>query len=118
MTQKEYEDMLKNGSSTLRRINHNLTNGSTEPKLSPAKASNGNRQDKASNPKRYIISFTIYRVRKLDPDNIVVKWHVDALRYAGLIYDDTEEAIKLSINQEKVSSYKDQKTIITINQIN
>lgn len=103
-----------NENKSILKANDNIEVSSAELKHDPRETPNGIGKDKASNTKRYAVSFKIYRVRKLDPDNTLVKWHVDSLRYAGIIPNDTEESISLKIEQIKVKSYKDQKTVIEI----
>ncbi len=63
------------------------------------------------------VSFTCHRIRKQDPDNAVVKWFVDALRRAGILENDTEEDIELSIKQIKCKTKKEEKTEITIEEL-
>jgi hypothetical protein len=62
----------------------------------------------------YVVSIRSRRVRLLDPDNLYVKDIIDQLRYARLIPEDTPEVVEIEITQEKVSSYKEEETIITL----
>lgn len=62
----------------------------------------------------YTVSIRSRRVNLLDPDNLYVKDIIDQLRYARLIPEDTPEVIEIEITQEKVSSYKQEETIITL----
>ena len=57
---------------------------------------------------------TSHRVNLLDPDNVLVKPLVDALRYAGLIEDDSLRHITLDVQQVKVGSYDEEKTVVEI----
>ncbi len=72
----------------------------------------GKAKRKEKDPSRYVVSITAYRARLCDPDNLVGKYFVDALRYSGLIPDDREEDIIYTITQKKVSSKKEEKTLI------
>jgi len=52
-----------------------------------------------------------------DPDNIVVKWHIDALRYARILRDDTSGAIDLKVTETRVPTRKEEGVLITIEPI-
>ena len=73
-------------------------------------------QGEASGVQRAIVSFTGYRVKPLDPDNFAgsVKDILDGLRHAGLISGDEPWRIILRTDQVKVSTYKEEKTVISI----
>lgn len=60
------------------------------------------------------VRITSYRVRLLDPDNLVGKWHLDSLRYAGILSGDTAEDITYQISQKKVQKKVQEKTLIEI----
>lgn len=66
--------------------------------------------------RRVRIRITGYRVRPLDPDNFAgsVKDLLDGLRHAALIPGDEPWRIRLETEQEKVSSYKEERTVITL----
>lgn len=55
-----------------------------------------------------------YRQKLLDPDNLTVKYFVDSLRYSGIIPDDRQEDIHLTVSQKKVAHKVDEKTEITL----
>jgi len=59
---------------------------------------------------------TSFRRRLLDEDNLAVKWHVDALRYAGILYQDSPDRVSIKANQIKVKSKEEERTEITITQ--
>lgn len=62
------------------------------------------------------VRFRGFRVRPLDPDNFAgsVKDLLDGLRHMGAIQGDEPWRIKLETDQQKVRSYKEEKTEITI----
>lgn len=62
------------------------------------------------------VRFVGFRVRPLDPDNFAAscKDLLDGLRHAQLIPGDEPWRIKLETEQVKVSSYKQEKTVIEI----
>ena len=50
---------------------------------------------------RIHIRLTARRKRLIDPDNLVFKYHIDCLRYAGAIPDDRESDVTIETRQEK-----------------
>lgn len=52
-----------------------------------------------------------------DPDNGMEKWHVDALRYAGLISDDSTDEVEIRKWQTKVPHFADEITVITMTEM-
>lgn len=50
---------------------------------------------------RFSVRIISFRARLLDPDNLVGKYAVDCLRYAGLLPDDTAEIMDYRIEQQK-----------------
>lgn len=67
------------------------------------------------NAERYIILVRSYRCgTQCDHDNLVEKYFIDALRYAGIIPEDTtKEVISLTIGK-KVKTKKEERTEIEI----
>lgn len=57
------------------------------------------------------------RTRLLDPDNLCPKFFIDALRYEGIIRDDSAKYISLTIEQRKVKSHCDECTIIEVTRL-
>lgn len=62
------------------------------------------------------VHFHLHRVQLLDRDNkyASVKLVLDAIRYAGLIHDDTEQDIDLTVTQTRVANYAEQGTGVVI----
>jgi hypothetical protein len=58
-------------------------------------------EGKEKNTGRIHIRFTVRRKRLIDPDNIIAKYLIDCLRYAGAIPDDRAKDITLETKQEK-----------------
>jgi hypothetical protein len=67
---------------------------------------------KEKNTGRIHIRFTVYRKRLIDPDNIIAKYIIDCLRYAGAIPDDRAKDITLEIKQEKTR--EEEETLIEL----
>jgi hypothetical protein len=63
-----------------------------------------------------IVRYTLFRVRLLDVDAkfASVKDTLDGLRYAGLIRGDKEGEITLEVEQTKVKTFKEERTLIEI----
>lgn len=66
------------------------------------------------NPTKFSVVVTSYRRRLLDEDNLVEKWHVDALRYAGILPADSPDQARIQVKQEKVRTKEEECTVITI----
>lgn len=62
----------------------------------------------------YLVRVVSFRVRLLDEDNLCEKWHVDALRYAGILPDDAPGKARIETRQEKVGSKAEERTEITV----
>jgi len=77
----------------------------------------GSAPGKESHPTRFKVSIISYRKRLIDPDNLCPKYFIDALRYEGIITDDTAKHIVLEVRQEKTSSKYGEKTVIEITPI-
>lgn len=73
--------------------------------------------DERSHPTKFLVSVTSFRRRLLDEDNLVAKWHVDALRYAGILPSDAPDQAKISVGQEKVKTEEEECTVITIEKL-
>jgi hypothetical protein len=67
---------------------------------------------KKGNTGRIHIRLTARRKRLIDPDNLVFKYFIDCLRYAGAIPDDRAEDVTIETHQEKTSSQEE--TIIEL----
>lgn len=65
----------------------------------------------------YRVTITSRRVTLTDPDNLTPKFLIDALRYQGLIPDDSPDHIILELRQEKVAHKKDEGTAVVITQL-
>ena len=74
----------------------------------------GEEEAEGGTVRRSVVRITSRRIRLLDPDNLCPKYHIDALRYAGIIEDDTAKHIEVICRQEKVKTRKEEKTIIEV----
>ena len=62
----------------------------------------------------YVVRVESLRVRLLDTDNLVPKWHVDALRYAGCLPSDAPDRCQIVTTQKKVQKKDQERTLITV----
>ena len=69
---------------------------------------------KAPDPGCCSIRVTSYRCRLLDPDNLCPKYFIDALRYCGVIPDDTAKDVTVATGQEKVATAAEEGTEIVL----
>jgi hypothetical protein len=71
---------------------------------------------KDQSDERISVSIVMFRVRLLDPDNAYgsAKPLIDCLRKVDLIPDDSEKEIDLSVTQQKVNHFAEQRTELKI----
>ena len=77
----------------------------------------GPQEGEGRDPKSRAVCITSYRVNLLDPGANLwgsTKYIEDSLRYAGLIYDDSERFIQIQVRQVKVAHFCDERTEIEI----
>ena len=68
------------------------------PRYEPLGAS----QVQKENPGRFLVRVKSYRVRLADEDGLIGKYHIDCLRYAGYLPNDSPEICRIeSPTQEK-----------------
>jgi hypothetical protein len=70
---------------------------------------------KGQGTRKCYVRVTSYRARLLDPDNLCVKYLIDALRNTGILEDDTPDHIALTVAQKKVKDRSQEKTLLEIN---
>lgn len=84
----------------------------SKPKRAVRNESLAKNEGKEKNAGRIHIRFTVKRKRLIDPDNIIAKYLIDCLRYAGAISDDRAKDITLEIKQEKTR--EEEETLIEL----
>lgn len=87
-------------------------NSTAQPNPRPRALAKG--KAKEENPRRFLVRITSVRSRLGDPDGIVGKWHLDALRYAGCLQDDTAELLNYEVSQRKCSKGEEEHTEIEV----
>lgn len=63
---------------------------------------------------RFLVRVTSFRIRLLDEDNLCEKYHVDCLRYAGLLPSDAPGKTKIEVAQVQVKSEYQERTEIEL----
>lgn len=86
----------------------------SKPQRHPGNESVGKAKTQEGNPRRCIVRVTSYRNRLLDEDNLIPKWHIDALRYAGCLRSDAPDKTHIVTTQKKVAKKDQEKTLIEI----
>lgn len=118
MTEQQLNAILQRNPQLIKVDEHNTRCPLPNPKPERHKASALGKaiRGEADRVQRVIIRFTGFRVKPLDPDNFAgsVKDLLDGLRHAHVIGGDENWRIKLETEQVKVSHYKDEKTVIEI----
>jgi len=71
-------------------------------------------QAKEGDSGKYLVRVTSHRVHLLDEDNLCEKYHIDALRYSGILPSDAPDRTRIITTQKKVAQKSDQFTEITI----
>lgn len=92
---------------------HCLSSGA-DPKRTSKYKFLGSIQGAEGYPARFHVRITSFRCQLGDADSLCGKYFVDALRYSGIIRDDTTSLLDYSIRQEKVKTRKEEKTEIEI----
>lgn len=76
-------------------------------------------EGKARDARSRVVRITSFRCKLLDPGANLwgsTKYVEDSLKYAGLLHDDSEEFIQITVHQEKVKTRKEERTEIIISQ--
>ncbi len=63
---------------------------------------------------RVLVRITSVRKRLLDEDNLCEKFHVDCLRYFGVIRDDSAKTTKIETRQRKTEAGEPEHTLIEV----
>lgn len=77
----------------------------------------GKNKREARDPRSRVVRIISRRRRLIDPGANLwggSKYFEDSLRYAGMLWDDSEAFIQISVRQEKVETEEDEATIIEI----
>lgn len=121
MTTKELKERFPNASRSFLeqnaddyRINPRLQDAKPQPDKENALVSAI--QGEKEGVGKIEVSYLLYRIKSLDPDNAVgsTKDLTDGLRKAGFIPGDETFRIRLTVEQEKAKSFKEEKTVIRI----
>lgn len=114
MTLKKIKQLFPCASQSTIDANCPLSDAKPERDKASALGSSASRKEKSM--ERITVRFTGHRVRPLDPDNFAasIKDLLDGLRHLRLLPGDEPWLIKLETEQEKVSSFKEERTEIEL----
>jgi hypothetical protein len=74
----------------------------------------GEGQAQAVHTGRFLVRIEAVRVRLIDQDNLCEKYHVDCLRYAGLIPDDSPDRTQIEVTQRKAKKGEEEHVIVSV----
>lgn len=114
MNEQQIKQILPRASRETIRLNVDGVSPSTELERDPRNESLESVKIEKSDTRRCVIRVTSYRVRLLDEDNLVPKWHIDSLRYAGCLHSDAPDQTEIITTQKKVQKKNQEKTLIQI----
>ena len=63
---------------------------------------------------RFFVRITSVRKRLIDIDNLCEKYHVDCLRYSGLIFSDAPDKTRIETTQRKALKGEMEHTVIEV----
>jgi len=113
ITHEQYLEMLERLARGRKPVPVNTGEASVmEP--APGDAALPEAQAKEEHPGVYVVRVQSVRKRLLDPDNLCEKYHVDCLRYAGLIPGDEPDKIQIETTQRKAQKGEEERVEIAI----
>lgn len=78
----------------------------------------GQSQSEEGYTAKFLVRVTAVRKRLIDEDNLCEKYHVDCLRYAGIIRDDEPAETHIEVRQRKARTTEVEHVIIEVFQLN
>ena len=114
MDETRFRELFPRGSADFFRINPQLRPAEREQNQGAALVNQASREEKSDGRPR--VRIILRRVRLLDKENAygATKCLTDCLCQSGIIPDDSEEAIDLNVEQEKVAHRHEQNVKIII----
>lgn len=73
-----------------------------------------NAAHQGGDPGKFLVRVTSVRKRLLDEDNLCEKFHVDCLRYAGIIPSDAPGTTRIETTQRSCGEGEEEKTVIQV----
>lgn len=105
-----------NASASFAQLNPHLVGDAPGPKHQP----NPGHEPVAALPRtvadpvRRVVRITALRCQLLDGENVWTKYFTDALRYAGILFDDSPSWCEVQVQQKIVHRFEDEATLIEI----
>jgi hypothetical protein len=110
--------LYDNGSESFKRLNAGLPTGIAGPvadvESGVGRKVSGPAADQSQNQSRYVVLVFAHRRRQPDSDAQTAKWHVDALRQAGIIPDDNFARCRVFIVPVSVAKDQPEKIVIEV----
>jgi hypothetical protein len=115
MTEDQLRRMFPHASASFVRANSDRGPGQgPEPERCPQHEPERPDAPEEGHPQKVRVRVTCVRNRLIDPDNLYVKHHIDCLRYAGLVRDDSADEIRLEVTQRKAQALEEEKVILEV----
>ena len=122
MTPTKLKTMFPNASKAFLQANeahiehHDHPRKPQTPKLEPdpGHAPHGEAPTKTRHTTRHFVRVTATRTRLCDEDNLCCKYLVDALRYAGVIHEDSPDQTEIQVTQRKAAKGEAEATRIEV----
>jgi len=116
VTRQQITERYPNASESFIRANLSPDNSRATPKLESNSRHEPLAEEKAEgrNRQRVLVRVTSIRSRLLDEDNLCEKYHVDLLRYAGVISGDSAAEVKIETGQRKVQKGEVERIVIEV----
>ena len=115
MNPHQLKRLFPNASQSVLQANSYNDTGTT-PKLesNPGSKPLGKNKVKKGDKEKFHISVLSVRKRLCDTDNLACKYHVDCLRYLGLIPDDSPDYVQITTTQRKCKKGEEEHIVIEI----
>jgi hypothetical protein len=119
-TPDEYQDYMRRRNAQIEQQRNAKTGGAgaasvVEP--SAGHAALGKTQAKGRDTAKFLVRLTSRRKRLLDQDNLCEKYHVDCLRYAGIIPSDAPSQTRIEVCQIKTAKGEPEEIHIEVSQL-
>ena len=116
MTREQIKEKFPNASEAFIRANLSAPDPGPITKLErdPGHGSLATCQVQKAHPGRVLVRVESVRKRLLDEDNCAGKFHVDALRYLGVIQNDDPSKAKIETTQRKAEKGEEEHINITV----
>lgn len=119
MSPKQLKDLFPHATPDFIKANSHVEDPRKSPivERNPRHATLEPPQPQRRDTTRFIVRVTAVRKRLIDVDNLCEKYHVDALRYCGLLPSDAPERTQIETSQRKAEKNEAPHVILEIFEI-